>query len=972
MPKNAESLSILSQLDESEKPGIITDEELEEIGAAYGSREKYHEAMQALAVYLSGAAPRRPASILGGMGKAPPRINRGTSAVPLGEIQRAKRINIVGKAINAPDDAAKLFSAFRDPRIEIFNIAYASLTGEILAHTAWTSGLPGIVRAYGNGIQNDKFSRISDIKNKLGADKIWIAHNHPSGDPEPSPEDISTTKNYHSFFGSGFAGHIVLDHDKYSLIAPDGQHSIYSLRKPARNFVSRRREQSTVISSPEAVASMFKKVLSNKEDVSAFAVLDGGNRVVSWIYGSHDYVHGIKKYMRVSGGSKVIVLSNSGALHKKFSVMAEGARGTKNDIFLDVIKVSRATGLFDESLAEKSYPGGKWQLHESERIKYIAHNQTMQPELGLSLSGQNTVKGYSRDAGWDDANVLIRDFKNPCFFKIGSADRSIAAVLSIYDSREAMQSDSPYATFNIPGDIKAAKQLVNHAIEDIMLFDDAKDLFIHDITRHLGMQLNSLKREIAAAEPTAQYSDPSPAGRNNNSKEKNMSDDYYVISFQKDSERLVEIEEIEHRVKFDRQYLETKYGSSYKMYGPYFELGGAVKMSVEIENRIERETNSLQKINDHISNNSTVQPDGSLRVQGWPELNQSLKKKNLLGETLDFLGKHDRLPTDAELAEMPKQGPNPTPAGRNNNSKEKNMSDFNESLEKEKDLSPKEKAFLNELHQRKVITSALKAGTLSCLPGLDGYADTQPAVNLVNGTPYHGSNLLYLKDHQKQNGFPTAEYVTSQQMDRAREDIPRLYPREGQKSVSLYVGEKNEQTGEWEEKQIKLFNIAQTTNPGDLKKWAEQKQQENAQEREEYKQQRDGVYYTPPEPRQKGPGPEITCKSTDPEKYLGQYLAAVSLGGKFKASPEQAAEFAQKMQDAMNEKLINKETGEPVLAKKGEHIGEPVSNPFKLSEISRNASGECRAVIRDIRMEARKAEQPEQKLDQQQSHSRKM
>jgi hypothetical protein len=1069
MPENAENLSILSQLDESEKPGIITDEELEEIGVAYGSRKKYHEAMQTLAVYLSGATPRRPASIPGGMGKAPPRINSGTSTVHLGEIQKARRINIVGKTINAPDDAAGLFSAFRDPRIEIFNIAYASFTGEILAHTAWTSGLPGAARITDSKSRNEGFSRILDIRNKLGADKIWIAHNHPSGNPEPSPEDISVTKNYNSFFGSNFAGHIVLDHDRYSLIAPSGQHSIWGLKRPAKNFISRRREQSAVVSSPEIITSMFKKVLSNKEDVSAFAVLDGSNRVVSWIYGGYDYAQGIKDYMRISGGSKVIVLSNSGALHKKYSALAESTRGTKNDIFLDVIKVSRTTGLSEESLAEKSYPGGKWQMHESEGIKYIAYNQTMQPELGFSLSGPSAGKDYSSDAGWDDANVLIRDFRNPCFFKIDRTDPSAAAVLlSVYDSREAMQAGSPYTTFDILGDIKTAKQLVNRTIEDIMLFDNARDLFIHDITRHLGMHISSLKREIAAAEPDAQYSAPSPAGRENNSKEKNMSGKiplrivkpdppaWWILAFQKEGETICIVEDGD---KINKQYidaLKSKYGSSYEVYGEYTQKESAIKAVKENLIRAQNPTllndenlqltdplkqaappvmdggkniNSKEKNmpdqfewdNDNMlgiwenefypllikvgySDSSSAakilvfdppealefnSPYSAYEVQGGIEKAKQLVEKtiahlyenlNLAYDPLDnqkisishdfskYLRSFVNSEQNTAAAESQKQGPSPSPSGRNNNSKEKNMSD--ETIP-EKARDPKEEAFLNAVHQRKVIADAIKAGTLSCLPGPDGYADTAPAVNLANGTRYHGANMLFLKEHQKQNGFPSAEYVTSQQIDRAKEDNKELFIRKGEKGVSLYVSEQNEETGKWEDKQIRLFNIAQTSKPWEMKKWAEQKQEEKAQERQDFLQTQYGDNYRPAEQKQKEPGPEIVCKSTDPEKYLGQYLAAVSMGGKFKASPEQAAEFSQKMQDAMYEKLLDKE-GNFVLAKKGEHIGEPVSNPFKLEEISRNAGQHCKEVIRDIRMEARKAEQPEQKLDQQQSHSRKM
>jgi hypothetical protein len=322
--------------------------------------------------------------------------------------------------------------------------------------------------------------------------------------------------------------------------------------------------------------------------------------------------------------------------------------------------------------------------------------------------------------------------------------------------------------------------------------------------------------------------------------------------------------------------------------------------------------------------------------------------KNLYAEDFyKYLSEHIGSEQKTTVIESPEQGPSPSPAGRNNNGKEKTMSD--ESIA-EKARDPKEEAFLNAVHQRKVIADALKAGTLSCLPGADGYADTAPAMNLVNGNRYHGANMLFLKEHQKQNGFPTAEYVTSQQIDQAKEENPALFIRKGQKGVSLYVSEQNEETGAWEDKQIRLFNVAQTSKPWDMKAWAEQKQQERAQERLDYLKPQYGENYERAEPSQKGPGPEITCKSTDPEKYLGQYLAAVSMGGKFKASPEQAAEFSQKMENSLFAKMENGHT-----------------NPFKLAQISRDAGQHCKEVIRDIRMEAQKLNQPEQKQEQQQS-----
>jgi hypothetical protein len=223
--------------------------------------------------------------------------------------------------------------------------------------------------------------------------------------------------------------------------------------------------------------------------------------------------------------------------------------------------------------------------------------------------------------------------------------------------------------------------------------------------------------------------------------------------------------------------------------------------------------------------------------------------------------------------------------------------------------------------------------------------------------------MLYLKDFAAKNGFPSAEYVTSEQMERAHKDNPELAVRKGQHGVSLYVSEQKEGSNQYETKHIRVFNVAQTTKPWELKAWAEQKQQENIQEHIEFLQQQYGANFVPPEQKQRTPNPPaISCSSTEPEKYLGQYLAAVSMGSQFKASPEQAKEFAQKMEDRLFEKVgISQKTGNEI------------TNPFSLSKISNEASAYCKQYMSELKQELKKQNQfqkPEQEQKQEHKQSR--
>ena len=212
----------------------------------------------------------------------------------------------------------------------------------------------------------------------------------------------------------------------------------------------------------------------------------------------------------------------------------------------------------------------------------------------------------------------------------------------------------------------------------------------------------------------------------------------------------------------------------------------------------------------------------------------------------------------------------------------------------------------------------------------------------MTGTRYHGANLLYLKDFQKRNGFPTAEYATGEAIQKSGIPI-----RQGEKGVSINVSTLDEKTNTWDNKTVHLFNVAQTTRPWEFKAYAEKLTAEKEQEKQAFLKNQYGDSYRPREKAEQKPGPEITCGSTEPERYLAQYLAAVSTGGAFKVSPQQAAEFSQKMTDRIYER----------------NIENTHTDPFKLSKICNAAGVQCREIIKEIK-------QPQHKQEQTQQHSR--
>ena len=376
----------------------------------------------------------------------------------------------------------------------------------------------------------------------------------------------------------------------------------------------------------------------------------------------------------------------------------------------------------------------------------------------------------------------------------------------------------------------------------------------------------------------------------------------------------------------------------------------------ELNMRI-REKEKLDRANQLINEKAEVQGNGSLRIssEDWRGINRKLNEGKPSFQNIFNKLSEVNEEIKAETAAMPKQGTNPPLERRNINSKENIMSEENTYRPRTNHPTKEDQAvFLKALQERKVLMDALENGTLSCLPGTDGYADTTPAFNLMSPDGYKGDTLLYIKEHQKQNGYPTAEYITEHQIGKAKQDYPEIALKEEQQPVRFYFNEFNAETQKYAPKEIQLFNIAQTTNPQLLKDWViEQEEKKIERMKTQFSES-----YKPPAPKQSVPAPDITCTSTEPKEYLGQYLAAVSLGGKFKVSKEQAAEFTQKLESLVYERGDNGHT-----------------NPFALSKLASKANEECGNVIRDIKMDyikSKREQTPQQQQEQTQSRGRGM
>jgi hypothetical protein len=125
-------------------------------------------------------------------------------------------VDIRGKTAKSMEELAAILKDFRNPSREILHFVYLSKDGNILAHTAITSNRIDLVQ-----MTKKEFSfKLQDRAKKLGADTIYMAHNHPSGNVEPSQADEAILLK--AAMGNELVkGSIILDHNKATFMKID-------------------------------------------------------------------------------------------------------------------------------------------------------------------------------------------------------------------------------------------------------------------------------------------------------------------------------------------------------------------------------------------------------------------------------------------------------------------------------------------------------------------------------------------------------------------------------------------------------------------------------------------------------------------------------------------------------------------------------------------------------------------------------
>jgi len=183
-----------------------------------------------------------------------------------------KRVDFTGTVVQSPQAVAELFSIYRNPELEFFHIIYIDDNGEILAHNAMSSGLPGSTIAAETGVPGKLEYNMKSRMKRLGATGYYLMHNHPSGNIDQSRPDINITKRYAADV-PGLKGHIILDHTQFKLLYEREGNIEWLPISYDPNKIDARKLEKDIMLQPKQLAEHLSDTIT-QENKSVYIIVD--------------------------------------------------------------------------------------------------------------------------------------------------------------------------------------------------------------------------------------------------------------------------------------------------------------------------------------------------------------------------------------------------------------------------------------------------------------------------------------------------------------------------------------------------------------------------------------------------------------------------------------------------------------------------------------------------------------------------
>ena len=293
-------------------------------------------------------------------------------------IERRGFVDFRGREVQDIHEIAEIASAFRHPKIEQLQTIFIK-NNEIIAHQVVSSGLPD------TGYFGEKLAyNIKRVADKLGADEVYLAHNHPSGDPSVSQSDAQMTASLSKKLSGKLKGHIVIDDTDYGLITIDiggksASAEYFSFKEPKESY-----RKGVYKIGKELNATSVAKIVRGfvKDNKASIVFLDIKSHILSidnidLEKNLYQYIEDAKK----NYGSPRYVIAHKKGFDLKLKTAPDG--------LLDVIEIEGnkfISGSIRQPI-EKPRDTGIYRIQETPEIAISEEEQKLFPKFGTEGEG---------------------------------------------------------------------------------------------------------------------------------------------------------------------------------------------------------------------------------------------------------------------------------------------------------------------------------------------------------------------------------------------------------------------------------------------------------------------------------------------------------------------------------------------------------------------------------------------------------
>lgn len=181
---------------------------------------------------------------------------------------------LYGSRVDTPHDAAALLMPLRNPYQESFKAIYLDKKNRVLGAEVCTIGLLNSAPVH----PRETFRRGL----RLGASKVVLGHNHPSGDPSPSAEDSAITQRLEAaanIIGLEIVDHIITNGQTYYSMH---SHTTWPVDGPDKaDWEAVAAGAAVAIRESGVAASLARTLRQGAENVVHAVILDTKNRVTA-------------------------------------------------------------------------------------------------------------------------------------------------------------------------------------------------------------------------------------------------------------------------------------------------------------------------------------------------------------------------------------------------------------------------------------------------------------------------------------------------------------------------------------------------------------------------------------------------------------------------------------------------------------------------------------------------------------------